>query len=225
VTGNDRRWAPGWWCARFALFLAGASAERISVRHPPSGKPLDALVIGGGNDIGPEHYGGEIDARVKTDQERDRLEMDWIRRALDEGMPLLGICRGFQVINVALGGTLYTHISDQIDNPLQHDSNRELSRDYLAHEVQVDEDTRLAEILGEPIIKVNSWHHQGVKDIPPILKVTAHAPDGLVEGMEIPAHPYAIAVQWHPEWMPEDPAMRNLFKTFIEASANNHQTQ
>ena len=187
---------------------------------------LDGILLSGGADVDPKQFGGEEHSTVHgIDAERDALEIAVTKQVVDDEKPFLAICRGFQVLNVALGGTLYTHICDQIDNALQHDSNRELSRDYLAHEVQVDEDTRLAEILGEPIVKVNSWHHQGVKDIPPMLKVTAHAPDGLVEGMEIPAHPYAIAVQWHPEWMPGDPAMRNLFKTFIDASIQNRKTQ
>ena len=185
---------------------------------------LDGVIFSGGADIDPKIFNGEEHPTVHdVDAERDALEIAIVKQVVEDEKPFLAICRGFQVLNVALGGTLYTHINDQFDNKIQHDSNREHSRDYLAHEVKVDEDTRLAEILGEPIVKVNSWHHQGVKDIPPILKVTAHSSDGLVEGMEIPTHPYAIAVQWHPEWMPEDPAMRNLFTTFVEASIQNSQ--
>ena len=185
---------------------------------------LDGVIFSGGADMDPKTFNGEEHPTVSNvDHERDALEIAIAKQVVDDEKPFLAICRGFQVLNVALGGTLYTHICDQFGNEIQHDSNRELSRDYLAHEVKVDEDTRLAEILGEPILKVNSWHHQGVKEIAPILEVTAHSPDGLVEGMEIPAHPYAIAVQWHPEWMPEDPAMRNLFATFVEASIANSQ--
>ncbi len=180
---------------------------------------LDGVILSGGADIDPKIFNGEEHPTVYSiDAERDALEIALTKKVVADEKPFLAICRGFQVLNVALGGTLYTHICDQLENPLQHDSNKELSRDYLAHEVKVDEGTRLAEILGSPIVKVNSWHHQGVKEIPPMLKVTAHSPDGLVEGMEIPEHPYAIAVQWHPEWMPNDPAMRNLFETFIQAS-------
>ncbi len=183
---------------------------------------LDGIIFSGGADMNPKIFNGEEHPTVNSvDHERDALEIAVVKQVVEDEKPFLAICRGFQVLNVALGGTLYTHIPDQFDNSIQHDSNRDLSRDYLAHEVKVDEDTRLAEILGEPILKVNSWHHQGVKEIPPMLKVTAHSPDGLVEGMEIPDHPYAIAVQWHPEWMPESPAMHNLFKTFIDASSKN----
>jgi putative glutamine amidotransferase len=110
VTGNHRRWAPAWWCTALALRLCGAVPQRISVDHPWQGAPPDALVIGGGNDISPEHYGGEVDARVKLDPERDTLEIEWIRHALKHGIPMIGICRGAQLINTVLGGTLHNDI-------------------------------------------------------------------------------------------------------------------
>lgn len=181
---------------------------------------LDGIILSGGADIDPKVFNGEKHPTVHDiDPERDTLELNLATQVVEDEKPFLAICRGFQVLNIALGGTLYTHLCDQFGNSIQHDSNKERSRDYLAHKVKVNKGTALAKILGKPIVNVNSWHHQGVKDIPPMLKVTAHSPDGLVEGMEIPAHPYAIAVQWHPEWMPKNPAMRNLFKTFIEASS------
>jgi putative glutamine amidotransferase len=186
-------------------------------------RKLDGIILSGGADMDPATFHGDAHPTIYgTDSERDALEIKLTRQVVDDEKPFLAICRGFQVLNVALGGTLYTHISEQFNDKVQHDTNRECPRDYLAHDVKVEEGTHLSKILGEPILKVNSWHHQGVKDIPPMLEVTAHSPDGLVEGLEIPTHPYAIAVQWHPEWMPQDPAMRNLFKTFIDASANNH---
>ena len=107
VTGASRHWSPGWWCAALALRLGGADPVRISVRHRPDGDPPDALVIGGGDDISPDHYKGNLDAKVKSDPERDQLEIDWIRWALENGVPMLGICRGAQLINVVLGGTLH----------------------------------------------------------------------------------------------------------------------
>ena len=185
---------------------------------------LDGVILSGGADIDPKLFNGEKHPTVYgIDLERDALEIAMAKQVVEDEKPFIAICRGFQVLNVALGGTLYTHIPDQFSDKIQHDTDKDKPRNYHAHEVKVDEDTRLAEILGTPIIKVNSWHHQGVKDIAPMLEVTAHSPDGLVEGMEIPAHPYAIAVQWHPEWMPEDPAMRNLFTTFINASIEHSQ--
>jgi putative glutamine amidotransferase len=210
VTGNDRRWAPGWWCARFALFLAGASAERISVRHPPSGKPLDALVIGGGNDIGPEHYGGEIDARVKTDQERDRLEMDWIRRALDEGMPLLGICRGAQLINVVLGGTLHQDI-----RPLRRQT---YNRPGLlpTKQARLTPGSLLARVCGKTAIRINSLHHQAVKQSGQGLSVVARDLDDIVQAIESDSGQPIIGVQWHPEYLAYMPAQFALFRWLLQ---------
>ncbi len=179
---------------------------------------LDGIILSGGADMDPATFGGEPHPTVYgMDHERDALEISLSRQVVEDKKPFLAICRGFQVLNVALGGTLYTHIDDHFDNKIQHDTNRERPRDYLAHEIKVEEGTKLSKILGNPILSVNSWHHQGVKDIPPQLKVTAQSPDGLVEAMEIPEHPYAIAVQWHPEWMSEDPAMNALFESFVEA--------
>ena len=182
---------------------------------------LDGIIFSGGADIDPKRFNGEDHPAVQgVDSERDTLELSLIDHTVEKEKPFLAICRGFQLLNIALGGTLYTHISDQFENSLQHSTPRDQARDTLAHEIRVEEGTHLAEILGKPILKVNSWHHQGVKDIPPQLKITAHSSDGLVEAMELPEHPFAIAVQWHPEWMPEDNAMQNLFKTFVKAAQN-----
>ena len=181
---------------------------------------LDGIIFSGGTDVDPKIYKGEPHPTVYgLDHERDALEISLLRHTVEDKKPFLAICRGFQVLNIALGGTLHTHVSEQIENSLQHDTPRDKPRDnYLVHDIQIEEGSHLAEIIDTPIIKVNSWHHQGVKDIPPQLKITARTPDGLVEAMEIPDHPFSIAVQWHPEWMTENKAMQKLFKAFVEAS-------
>jgi putative glutamine amidotransferase len=148
---------------------------------------------------------------------RDSTELALMRDAVEQGKPLLGICRGAQVMNVALGGTLYTHIYDQLPNALDHAYPGDLRR-TLVHPVHVDESSHAAEIFGETLLHVNSLHHQGLKDIAPGLRVTGHAPDGLVESVELPEHPYAVAVQWHPEWLTDQPSMQRLFKSFIDAA-------
>ncbi|MEW6242493.1 MAG: gamma-glutamyl-gamma-aminobutyrate hydrolase family protein [Chloroflexota bacterium] len=178
---------------------------------------LDGILFSGGADIGVEHFGGEPHPTVDTDGERDAIELPLLRAAADEGRPFFGICRGLQVVNVALGGTLYTHILDQHPDAIEHDRH-DRPRTFLAHPVRVDEGTRLAEILGEPVLQVNSLHHQGIKDLAPSLKATAFAPDGLIEGVELPGHPFGLAVQWHPEWITDQEAIRNLFRSFVEAA-------
>ena len=179
---------------------------------------LDGVLFSGGGDIGLEYSPGEPHPRIDdVELERDSVEFKLIKVSASDGKPFLGICRGIQVVNVALGGTLYTHIPDQLPNALDH-SYPGNKRTVLVHEIKIEEGTRIAEILGEPIVKVNSLHHQGLKDIAPSLRVAGHAPDGLVEAVELPDHPFGIAVQWHPEWLTDQQPTRNLFRKFVEAA-------
>lgn len=178
---------------------------------------LDGVLFSGGADIGLEHFVGEPHPTIDVEADRDAIELPLLRAAVEAGKPLLGICRGLQVMNVALGGTLYTHILDQLPNALQHDWHDQ-PRDTLAHPVRMEEGTRLAEALGAPVVQVNTLHHQGIKDLAPGLIPTAYAPDGLIEGIELPGHPFALAVQWHPEWLTEHEEMRKLFRAFVESA-------
>ena len=179
---------------------------------------LDGILFSGGGDVSLEYFNGSDHPRIgEVDKRRDTTEITLMRTAVNDGKPILGICRGAQVMNVALGGTLYTHIHDQLKGALDHDYPGDLRR-VLVHPVNVDETTRSAEIFGGTLLNVNSLHHQGLKDIAPSLRVAGHAPDGLVEVVEIPNHPYAVAVQWHPEWLTDQPAMQRLFKSFVDAS-------
>lgn len=179
---------------------------------------LDGILFSGGGDISLDHFAGEPHPRIDdVEPERDSIELKMVQAAVSDGKPFLGICRGCQVVNVALGGTLYTHIPDQLPNALDHAYPGNM-RTVLVHEVKIEEGTHAAEIYGEPIIKVNSLHHQGLKNIAPTLRVAGHAPDGLVEVIELPDHPFGLAVQWHPEWLTDQQSTKNLFKKFVEAA-------
>lgn len=179
---------------------------------------LDGILFSGGGDVSLEYFNGSAHPRIgEADHGRDTTEIILMRTAVNDGKPVLGICRGAQVMNVALGGTLYTHIHDQLKSALDHDYPGNLRR-VLVHPVNVDETTHSAEIFGETLLNVNSLHHQGLKEIAPSLRVAGYAPDGLVEVMEIPDHPYAVAVQWHPEWLTDQLSMQRLFKSFVDAS-------
>lgn len=181
---------------------------------------LDGILFSGGGDISLEFFQGVSHPRIDgVDTQRDAVELKFVQAAASDGKPFLGICRGCQVVNVALGGTLYTHIPDQLPNALDHDypGNR---RTVLVHDVKIEEGTHFAGIYGEPIIKVNSLHHQGLKDIAPALRVAGNSPDGLVEAVELPDHPFGLAVQWHPEWLTDQEPTRNLFRKFVEAAGN-----
>ncbi len=207
-----------------AIIRAGGEPELISYGLTEEArqalhKRLDGILFTGGGDIAPGCFNGQPHPSVHgVDEERDTLEFSLLNTTVQEGKPFLGICRGFQVINVALGGTLYTHIKDQMPNALQHKYSSRTRRAYLAHTVEVTEGSRLAGILGETKFQVNSMHHQGAKDIAAALRPVAYAPDGLVEAVELPNHPFGVAVQWHPECLPDQPVTRRLFRAFVEAA-------
>ena len=182
---------------------------------------LDGILLAGGGDIALEHSKGDDHPRIDgVDPLRDSVELNLFRAAVKDGKPFLGICRGIQTANVGLGGTLYTHIPDQLPNAIDHTYPGNM-RTVLVHEVKVEEGTQLGEIVGEPILEVNSLHHQGLKDIAPELRITGYAPDGLVEAVELPGHPFGLAVQWHPEWLTDQKPTRNLFKAFVDAAKNS----
>lgn len=177
---------------------------------------LDGVLFSGGGDIDIKYFGGEDHPEISdVDDFRDATELSLLKRSVADGKPLLAICRGVQVMNVALGGTLYTHIPDQFKTTIAHSQDEFTT---LIHPVNIDEDSRLAGIFGETYLNVNSLHHQGLKDVASSLKVVGHAPDGLIEAVELSSHPYAMGVQWHPEWLTDQPVMRKLFKSFVDAS-------
>lgn len=182
---------------------------------------LDGVLLTGGGDIDPQQYMADGHPRVsEVDQDRDRVEIRLFKDVLQARLPFLGICRGLQLVNVALGGTLYTHITDQHRGALEHSFFPDWPRSHLAHTVQVEQGSWLASILGEQAIQVNSLHHQGVHKLAPGLQVSACAPDGLVEAIELSGHPFGLAVQWHPEWLLNQAGMRSLFRAFVEAAAD-----
>lgn len=186
-------------------------------------KKLDGLVLPGGGDIDPAIYSGIPHPSVsEIDPDRDRVELYLARKFAGDRRPLLGICRGMQLLNVALGGTLYTHIPDQLPDAIAHDLWPGQGHDHDHHVVRIEEETALAGILGHPVVEVNSLHHQGVRDLAPGLIPTAYAPDGLVEAYELPDHPFGLAVQWHPERLDGERAMPGLFEALTRAAADGH---
>jgi putative glutamine amidotransferase len=181
---------------------------------------LDGLLLSGGGDILPALYGEEDSGLLwVVDEQRDHTELALARWALAEGLPLLAICRGIQVLNVAAGGTLIQDIPTQVPNSLTHSSVAGRPRNSIAHTVEVSQGTQLATLVDAGQLGVNSFHHQAVKDVGTGLVVTARAPDGIIEGLELPDRPFCIGVQWHPEAMVEShPVMRRLFDGLAKAS-------
>lgn len=184
---------------------------------------LDGVLIPGGVDMDPAHFGEAPHPKLgRVDEARDKVEMQLTRWAIEEGKPLLGLCRGLQVINVTLGGSLYQDLEAQYPDAIKHDyfPTYGFSRDHLAHEVAVTEGSRLRDVLARDRITVNSMHHQGIKTLAPTLVANAVAPDGLVEGVELPGAPFCVGVQWHPEvFEMANPDTRHVFREFIAAAA------
>jgi putative glutamine amidotransferase len=185
---------------------------------------LDGVFITGGVDVDPACYG---EPRTPwcgtTDPDRDAVEIALLRHARDRGLPVLAVCRGLQILNVAFGGSLYQDVAAQVPAALKHDhfpTPERPSRKFLAHDVVVKPGSRLAHILGETRVPVNSMHHQAVKDLAPSLVATALAPDGIIEGLEGTGDQFLVAVQWHPEELTDlHPGMARLFWDFAAAAA------
>ncbi|MGH7718449.1 MAG: gamma-glutamyl-gamma-aminobutyrate hydrolase family protein [Gemmatimonadaceae bacterium] len=190
---------------------------------------LDGLFLPGGVDMDPAAYGEERHPLCgRTDPQRDRVELALARWAMDDGMPVLGVCRGIQVINVACGGTLFQDVGAQLPRAVKHDyyPTQGFSRDHLAHEVTVLERSRLRDIFRDSTIRVNSMHHQGVKVPAPVLQPCGFAPDGLIEAVELPGDRFVIGVQWHPEALDErDVGTRRLFAAFADAAGAYHDAR
>lgn len=181
---------------------------------------IDGLLLPGGGDVDPAVYAGRNhETLFGIDQDRDRVEILMARTAVAHQKPVLAICRGIQVLNVALGGSLYEDINTMMPDALHHDNFGKWPRNYLAHTVTVQTGSLLAQQLGKTETPVNSLHHQGINRLAPELTVTATAPDGLIEAVELPGHPYALGVQWHPEnLIHDDPDMLALFKGLVAAA-------
>lgn len=178
---------------------------------------VDGLYLPGGVDVDPHLYGEEPLAGMGSfDPDWDAVDVVLAQAALERNMPILGICRGMQVLNVAAGGTLYQDIPSQVPGALKH--SQKGPRWAASHAVELDEDSRLAKTLGATELRINSYHHQAVKDVAPGFRSVANAPDGVIEAIESTQHRYAVGVQWHPELMIErDPMYKALFVDFIEA--------
>jgi putative glutamine amidotransferase len=188
---------------------------------------LDGLFLPGGEDIDPANYGAERhDLLGATDKERDRTELLLTRWAVERGMPVLGVCRGAQMINVACGGSLYQDILSDRPDLTKHDYfPPSFERYRISHPIDIEADSRLAHALGQ-IHEVNSMHHQGLDRIGYGLRVVARADDGLPEAVEAPALPYVVGVQWHPEELAKtDQMSANLFYDFVRAAAGPWHSQ
>lgn len=185
---------------------------------------LDGVLISGGNfDIHPSYYGEKpIRALGVVKKERTEFELELIDLALNQNLPLLGICGGAQAINVALGGSLYQDIVTQLPNATKHEQGAK--RDKGGHPILIHSGTHLRQIVQKQTLEVNTTHHQAVRRVGKGLVVNATAEDGLIEGLESSDHRFVLGVQWHPELLArKNPYHRRIFSSFIFASKRSHR--
>jgi putative glutamine amidotransferase len=189
----------------------------VATEAPSRLAAVDGLMLTGGDDVDPALYGQPAHPTSKWTRERDDFELAVVREALERDMPVLAICRGQQVLNVALGGTLVQDIPDEIPQAGAH-RLKDVPRWQIAHEVEVASGTRLREILGRDVLPVNSSHHQAVRDLGRGLQVAARSCDGVIEAVELPGRRFVVGVQWHPEAMwNQEPDHQEVFRAFIRA--------
>ena len=180
---------------------------------------IKGLILSGGPDINPRFYGEEpLEGIEEIDDGLDRMELEIAKIAFKKDLPLFAICRGIQTLNVSLGGTLYQDINTQVPDTIKHAPN--IQKSVNTHTIRIEKQTLLYDIFKRRNIWVNGKHHQAIKDLAPMLKISAVANDGTVEAVEDPTKKFVIGVQWHPEgtWQ-EDVNSKKLFRAFVKAAA------
>jgi putative glutamine amidotransferase len=212
------------------------AAGGIPVILPPHVESIDALldsldgiVFSGGGDIDSSYWDEEPHAEAYGfDEERDAFELQAIPKVVARDMPMLGICRGIQTVNVALGGSIVQDIPDQLPGSLQHRQHRDgKMRDTTSHTVTIKEgENLLHKIVGDTALETNSFHHQAIKDVGEGLEVIATADDGVIEALWNPQMTFGLAVQWHPEMLASDhPDHAAIFEAFVKAAADKKAMQ
>ena len=180
---------------------------------------VDGLLFSGGGDLDPSHFEAEPHpTQYGVDEERDRFELALMKGALEREMPVLAICRGLQVLNVARGGDLHVHLPDVFGEEVLH---RHPERRPIAHPVRLDPSSHLAKIYGATEIQTISWHHQAVNRLGEGLAAAAWAPDGSIEAVEVSERSWVLAVQWHPEMQSQE---RRLFAAFVTAARERRRS-
>lgn len=194
------------------VWLAGGKAVRWGAGRPADLDAVDGVIIGGGDDISPDIYGGQIVASARLDPERDALERGLVEATHDRGMPVLGICRGSQMINVARGGTLHQ------DAYGVYRSSRKIRTILPRKEIWIDDNTRLSRIAGLQPMTVNSLHTQAVDRLGRGLRVAARDTGGMIQAIESVREPFALGVQWHPEHLIYARRQRRIFRSLVMAA-------
>ncbi|MFI8749556.1 gamma-glutamyl-gamma-aminobutyrate hydrolase family protein [Vreelandella lionensis] len=216
ITTSDRKSQLAWCFDWFAVWRHGGKPLRLSPSRPLP-EHLDGLIIGGGDDIQAQLYGGEVQLDVRLDPARDELELSLLNRFIPQNTPVLGICRGAQLINVHLGGTLDPDIYTT------HEGLKRRRTVLPRKTVDIAGDSQLYQLLGVTWCRVNSLHHQAVNQAGKGIKIVARDRDGLVQGIESEAHDFLIGVQWHPEWLIFNRPQQRLISALVGAAQQGRE--
>ncbi len=211
ITTSDYKSQLAWCFDWFAVWRHGGRPLRLSPTRPLP-EHLDGLIIGGGDDIQAHLYGGEVQLDVRLDPARDELELSLLNRFIPQNTPVLGICRGAQLINVHLGGTLDPDIYTT------HEGLKRRRTVLPRKTVDIVGGSQLYQLLGVTWCRVNSLHHQAVIQAGKGIKIVARDRDGLVQGIESEAHDFLIGVQWHPEWLIFNRPQQRLIRALVKAA-------
>jgi putative glutamine amidotransferase len=207
-----------------AVLKAGGAPVILPVAQDPETfnvlfERMDGLILSGGPDLNPKFYGDQpVHEMGDVDEDLDLMEIEAAKKALEKNIPVLGICRGLQVLNVSRGGTLFQDIPTQVKDAIGH--NQKADKGTLTHSIRIEKGTLLHRIIRKGEIWVNGKHHQAVRRLSPDFIISARAPDGIVEAIEHPSKPFVLGVQWHPEgtWKNDAHSMR-LFRAFVQEAS------
>lgn len=208
-----------WLCFRLGVWLAGGRAVRLTSSQPQETCAVDALILSGGTDLHPELYGNLSDPNYAYDEARDAMERQWFARAMDRDLPILGICRGAQLINVVLGGQLHTDLTMLYE---EHKYPATLiGKIVYRKSVVLEEGSLLASIFGMRRLRVNSLHHQAIDRLGDPLTVTGTDHLGIIQGIEHRRYPHLVGVQWHPEYMLHSKTQRRILRWLVRQAHEN----
>lgn len=216
VTGSKKRFPLGWWATRFCLTLSGVRCHHVTEFSELPAEHVHGIVIGGGDDIDPKHYGDDGDAKGDYDGHRDALEMEVVRQGLISQIPIMGICRGAQLINVVLGGSLYSDI-----RPLRK-RTRNRSTLFANKQAHLSRSSQLFIELKNTPLMVNQLHHQAIKRVAEPLKVSSKDNDQFIQSVERHEPSFILGVQWHPEYLPYLKQQRKIFAYFAQHVKNSN---